>query len=101
MNSPIKRTSPSVLVAAISVTAALSIVTFVALNSISGQNSNPSISGQNSNPNSAINSKSSSNQEETISAVPEANPGLVMLPFIGAVLLFSSARFCGAKRNEV
>jgi hypothetical protein len=93
MNSPIKRTSPSVLVAAISVTAALSVVTFVALNSISGQNSN--------DPNSAINSKSSSNQAETISAVPEANPGLVMLPFIGAVLLFSSARFCAAKRNEV
>jgi hypothetical protein len=28
-----------------------------------------------------------------ISAVPEANTGLVLLPFVGAVLLFSSLHF--------
>jgi hypothetical protein len=31
-----------------------------------------------------------SNDPLPISVVPEANPGLVMLPFFGAVLLFSS-----------
>jgi hypothetical protein len=33
----------------------------------------------------------------TISAVPEANPAIVLLPFVGAVLVFSSRHLFGAK----
>jgi hypothetical protein len=33
----------------------------------------------------------------TISVVPEANPAIVLLPFIGAVLVFSSRHLFGAK----
>jgi hypothetical protein len=32
-----------------------------------------------------------------VSAVPEANAGWVLIPFVGAVLLFSWRQFCRAK----
>ena len=35
--------------------------------------------------------------DATISAVPEANPAIVLLPFVGAVLVFSSRHLFGAK----
>jgi hypothetical protein len=35
--------------------------------------------------------------DATISAVPEANPAIVLLPFVGAVLVFSSRHLFRAK----
>jgi hypothetical protein len=35
-----------------------------------------------------------------ISAVPEANPGIVLIPFVGAVLLFSSLQLLRLKAQK-
>src|SRR5438105_664201 len=35
-----------------------------------------------------------------VSAVPEANPGIVLMPFIGAVLLFSSLQLLRLKAQK-
>ena len=43
------------------------------------------------------NSKGKDRGDNDIPVVPEANAGWVLLPFFGAVLLFSSRRFLSAK----
>jgi hypothetical protein len=44
--------------------------------------------------------KSSSYGDAPISAVPEANTGLVMIPFVGAVLVCSSLQFLRLKAQK-
>ena len=45
--------------------------------------------GQN-NGNQYGKTKNGDNGDPTVSSVPEANPGIVLIPFVGAVLLVSS-----------
>jgi len=43
------------------------------------------------------NGKGNGRSEGNIPVVPEANAGRVLIPFVGAVLLFSWRQFCRAK----
>ena len=88
------RTSPSVLVATVILAVTLPVATFVAINSGLSQKENDPKNAQ------SLNSQSRSGQDAPISTVPEVNPVLVMVPFIGVVALFASAQFRRTRRKE-
>jgi hypothetical protein len=55
-----------------------------------GQDNGKGNGGQN-------NGKGNGRSEGNVPVVPEANAGWVLIPFVGAVLLFSWRQFCRAK----
>ena len=72
------------------VAAMVAAILIVPALAFAGQDNGKGNNGQN-------NGKGNGRTDAPIPVVPEANAGWVLIPFVGAVLLFSWRQFCRAK----
>jgi predicted MFS family arabinose efflux permease len=88
----IKVTTP--IVASVALAAVIPAVVYFGLNSSANDNKNAAKGDQQSI------TMTTNDRGAPISCVPEANTGLVMIPFVGAVLLFSSLQLLRMKAQK-
>ena len=102
MASSSKVSNSAVRLPLIAATVALPVLAYVALNSNSQNGNSRNGKDLNKSVHSTVNRNGQSDNDaiNKVTVVPEANAGWVLVPFFGAVLLFSARQLLRGKATE-